>query len=174
MILTRSSAKEILDLCNELQSRALMLADVVQKTVLEDETVQGIATTTKSKSWNPEIENIRQQLIGKIKFITQLLYDPIEYLKELNQGLPLDLGTTRTIVRFGIPSAVPLDNPITISELSSKVSIEATTLFRIIAYATTYGIFKLQISEESPENSLICDTRFYTALAQGTYAEIVE
>jgi 6-hydroxytryprostatin B O-methyltransferase len=55
---------------------------------------------------------------------------------------PIDIGSMRAIIKFGIPACVPFGADISIAKVATKCEIDPEALKRLLSYCKTNGIFR--------------------------------
>lgn len=93
----------------------------------------------------PRLQMSRQEVIWAAKELESLVKGPRESLQWAVWSY-IDTLSLQIIYSYGIAQLVPLDTPITLSQLERKTSLDATNLARVLRHAMTKKIFR----EDSP------------------------
>ncbi|KAF4637612.1 hypothetical protein G7Y89_g483 [Cudoniella acicularis] len=90
-----------------------------------------------------EIQQTRYALIDQLTQALRLAMGPTEYVKSLISNAPIDIGSMRAIIKFGIPGCVPLGNSdIPIAKVATKCDVDPQALKRLLSYCKTNGVFR--------------------------------
>ncbi|KAI9656247.1 MAG: hypothetical protein M1821_004910 [Bathelium mastoideum] len=82
----------------------------------------------------------KNELINSAADLLKLAQGPVDQIINMAYS-HIDLANLSTICKFHIPSKVPLDSTITLSDLSTATGLSPTILARIMRYAITNAIF---------------------------------
>ncbi|KAF4510034.1 hypothetical protein G6O67_001960 [Ophiocordyceps sinensis] len=106
-----------------------------------------------------DMQRCRQEIIQATKELETLVRGPKETVRWTMWNY-LDTLSLQVINSYGIAGLVPLDSPITLTELQAKTSLDPINLARVLRHAMTNHIF------HEPEPGLIEHTAASRELAQ--------
>ncbi|PHH71413.1 hypothetical protein CDD80_5296 [Ophiocordyceps camponoti-rufipedis] len=133
------------------------LTELVTKIAVETAKLEGFGVDAPDLP--PRLQMSRQEIIWAAKELESLVRGPRESLRYAIWSY-LDTLSLQIIYSYGIAQLVPLETPITLSQLERKTSLDATNLARVLRHAMTKNIFR----EDSP--GLISHTPASRLLAQ--------
>ncbi|KAJ4361264.1 hypothetical protein N0V95_002033 [Ascochyta clinopodiicola] len=90
----------------------------------------------------PAVRATRNALVDAAVQLARLAQGPEDHVLGLAMGATTDAAVLGTIIRFGLPSLIPLGGSETSGNLAQQTSLSEPILARILRYAVGLGIFQ--------------------------------